>query len=102
MTRHIKLNQPSLPVFGLLMFTLVLVFYFYFYSEQERYVLAEKNVSEEVLNSISTGDLIAMVFWDKDNSESMWQEINNEKQKGLRDEVLINQKQNIFLKFSIA
>jgi hypothetical protein len=85
MTRHIKLNQPSLPVFGLLMFTLVLVFYFYFCSEQE------KNVSEEVLNSISTGDLIAMVFWDKDNSESMWQEINDEKQKGLRDEVLINQ-----------
>ena len=95
MISQIKQNRPFLPVFGLLIFTLGLVFYFY--SEQGRTVFSERNVSEdvsnsvsEVLNSISTDDLIAMVFWDKENSESMRQEINNEKQKGLRDEVLIN------------
>jgi hypothetical protein len=36
-------------------------------------------------------DLIAMVFWDKGNSKSLLQEINNEKQEGLRDEELTYQ-----------
>jgi hypothetical protein len=80
---HIKKKRLFAPVFVLL--NLSVVFVFYIYSEQE------KNISEEVLNSISMEDLIAMVFWDKGNSKSLLQELNNEKQEGLRDEELTYQ-----------
>ncbi len=85
----IKKNRLFWPFFVWL--NLTLVFVFYIYSEQEINVSAEKNISEEILNSISMEDLIAMVFWDKGNSKSLLQEINNEKQEGLRDEELTYQ-----------
>ncbi len=85
-----KKNRLFWPFFVWL--NLTLVFVFYIYSEQEEInVSAEKNISEEILNSISMEDLIAMVFWDKGNSKSLLQEINNEKQEGLRDEELTYQ-----------
>jgi hypothetical protein len=35
-------------------------------------------------------DLIAMVFWDKGNSKSLLQEINNEKQEGTNLSIMNN------------
>ena len=47
--------------------------------------MSEQNVFDS-LSSISIDDLIAMVFWDKDDSENLRKVIVTEKENGLRDE----------------
>ena len=42
---------------------------------------------DAIISSVSTSDLIAAVFWDKDSSEQLRMEILEEKAKGERDEV---------------
>ena len=62
---------------------------FYFQRADNADRMSEINVLD-ILSSITTDDLIAMVFWDKDNSEHLWKEIIKEKRKGLRDEERID------------
>jgi hypothetical protein len=45
-----------------------------------------ENDIEDMLESVSVNDLIAMVFWDKSNSNELENEILREKREGLRDE----------------
>jgi len=59
---------------------------FYFQRVDSYNAVSTETNTLDILSSITTDDLIAMVFWDKDDSGSLWKEIVKEKRKGLRDE----------------
>ena len=44
----------------------------------------------EILETVSTDDLIAMVFWEENNSEDLRKKIIQEKEEGKRDQVIKN------------
>ena len=56
---------------------------FYFHLADEN--LREKSISG-IVKTITVDDLIAMVFWEKDNSEHIWKEILEERRNGQRDQ----------------
>ena len=56
---------------------------FYFHLADEN--LREKSIAG-IVKTITADDLIAMVFWEKDNSEHIWKEILEERRNGQRDQ----------------
>ena len=52
------------------------------------YFLSVKTV-DDVVSSVSTADLIAAVFWDKESSEQLKLQILEEKSQGTRDQASI-------------
>ena len=40
----------------------------------------------DIVNSVTAEDLIAMVFWEKDDAATLCNDIMEEKRKGIRDE----------------
>jgi len=51
--------------------------------------LAPDDSLEAILNSISINDLIAMVFWEKNDALDLDNEILKEKSDGLRDKARV-------------
>ena len=53
-------------------------------------VVDDKQSWSDVVSKVSTDDLIAMVFWEKDNAKALCNEIVEEKRNGLRDQGIEN------------
>ena len=56
-----------------------------FYVQVVDVVVGEKSMAEAI-KAITADDLIAMVFWEKDNSAHIWNDLIEERKKGLRDQ----------------
>jgi hypothetical protein len=74
------------PVLALLAFAAFLMFSTFF-AKPEPGGAAEVQSISGIADSISVDDLIAMVFWEKSGSDHLWNDILEEKRKGLRDQV---------------
>ncbi len=73
------------PVLALLLIFAIVFGISTFYFQPEEKISAKRNILD-ILDSTSTEDLIAMVFWDKDDSKTLRREIVKEKREGVRDE----------------
>ena len=65
-------------------------------------VVDDKQSWSDVVSKVSTDDLIAMVFWEKDNAKALCNEIVEEKRNGLRDQGIENCSQKILIVYFIS
>ena len=93
---NVQRKKPFWPVTILLIVAACIALNnFYFHLADES--LREKPIAG-ILKTITVDDLIAMVFWEKDNSEHIWKEILEERRNGQRDqERLCYARSNCFL-----
>jgi hypothetical protein len=77
-------------VIGLFISSIVFCIFLVYSQQGKRVVVIKENPFSDILSSILIDDLIAMVFWDKETSENLMQEIKNEQKNGVRDKVLFD------------
>lgn len=70
----------------LLILTIFLLAFFVAKIYLNQTVIDEKPFLSDIVHKVSTEDLIAMVFWEKDDATTLRNEIMEEKRNGLRDE----------------
>ena len=82
MNLPLKISKTILLfLLGFLLVISLFIINFYFDNK-----LKEHHI-EDILKSVDISDLIAMVFWDKDNSETLVDQIMDEIKNDLRDQV---------------